>query len=140
MKRLLRGSSSWSSKDKQNNENKKPKYNLPRTAKVRPCEWPSNDFLRAAGIYDDFYELVENVGLTTFLHDQRNQYLLLTNIFVQNFHFHSSSSPPTVEFYLYDEHKEMSLYDFVGFVWSLSWARQRNHIAVMWMGLLIPSM
>ena len=108
MKRLLRGSSSRSSKEKA----QKPKYNLPHTAEVRSCEWPSDDFLRAAGIYEDFYELAENAGLTAFLHDRRGHYLLLTNIFVQNFHFHARSSPPTVEFYLYDEHKEMSLYDF----------------------------
>ena len=50
--------------------------------------------------------------MQAFLHDQHEQYLLLTNIFVQNFHFHARSSPPTVEFYLYDEHKEMSLRDF----------------------------
>ena len=31
---------------------------------------------------------------------------------MQNFHFHSRNSPPTVEFHLYDEHKEMSVYDF----------------------------
>ena len=108
MRRLLRGSSSQSSKEKAS----QPKYNLPRTAEVRACEWPSEDFLRAAGIYDDFYELADNAGLTNFLRDQREQYLLLTNIFVQNFHFHARRSPPSVEFYLYDEHKEMSLYDF----------------------------
>ena len=79
---------------------------------IRASEWPSDDFLRAAGIYDDFHEVAHNAGLTAFLHDQCDQYLLLTNIFVQNFHFHSRSSPPTVEFHLYDEHKEMSLYDF----------------------------
>ena len=112
MKRLLRGSSSRSSKDKQSEENKKPKYNLPRTAEVRPCEWPCDEFLRAAGIHDDFYSLADNAGLTDFLHDQLDQYLLLTNIFVQNFHFHARRSPPSVDFYLYDEFKEMSLYDF----------------------------
>ena len=53
----------------------KPKYNMPRTAEVQPCEWPSDEFLRAAEIYDDFYELAENAGLTAFLHDQRDQYL-----------------------------------------------------------------
>ena len=31
---------------------------------------------------------------------------------MQNFHFHARKSPPTVEFYLYDEHKEMTLYEF----------------------------
>ena len=112
MKRFLRGSSSQSSKDKQSGENKKPKYNLPRTAEVWPCEWPCDEFLREAGIYEDFYYLAENVGVTDCLHDQREQYLLLTNIFVQNFHFHARRSPPSMEFYLYDEHKEMSLYDF----------------------------
>ena len=89
MKRLLRGSSSWSSKDKQSEENKKPKYNLPRTVEVRSCEWPCDEFLRVVGIYDDFYYLAENAGLTNFLCDQREQYLLLTNIFVQIFYFHA---------------------------------------------------
>src|SRR3954468_15434108 len=98
MKRLLRGPSSRSSKDKQSEENKKPKYNLPRTAEVRPCEWPCDEFLRAARIHDDFYCLAENAGLTDFLHDQLEQYLLLTNIFVQNFHFNGRRSPPLVDF------------------------------------------
>ena len=112
MKRFLRGSLSRSSKDKQSEEDKKPKYNLPRTAEVRPCEWPCDAFLRATGVHDDFYYLAENAGLTDFLCDQCEQYLLLTNIFVQNFHFHARRSPPSVDFYLYDEYKEMSLYDF----------------------------
>ena len=70
------------------------------------------DFLRAGGIYEDFHELAQTAGLTAFLHDQCNQYLLLTNTFVQNFYFHPRNSPPTVEFHLYDEPKEMTLYDF----------------------------
>ena len=67
---FLRGSSSQGSKDKQVKENEKPKYNLPRVVEVRPCEWPCDDFLRAARIYDDFYSLADNAGLTDFLHDQ----------------------------------------------------------------------
>ena len=63
MKRLLRGSSSRSSKDKQSEEDKRPKYNLPRTAEVWPCEWPCDDFLREAMIHEDFYYLAENAGL-----------------------------------------------------------------------------
>ena len=102
MKRLLRGSSSRCSKDKQSEEDKRPKYNLSRTAEVRPCEWPCDDFLRAGGIYDDFYSLADNAGLTDFLHDQLEQYLLLTNTFVQNFYFYPKKSPPSVEFKLYD--------------------------------------
>ena len=98
MKRLLRGSSSRSSKEKQKEEEQKPKFNLPRTAEVRLCEWPSDDFLRRAGIYEDFYLLIENAGLTNYLRDQRHHYLLLTNTFVQNFYFFPKKSPPTVEF------------------------------------------
>ena len=77
---------------------KSPSTTFPRTAEVRPCEWPCDAFLKAAGIYDDFYYLAENASLTDFLHDQLEQYLLLTNIFVQNFHFHARRSPPSVEF------------------------------------------
>ena len=31
---------------------------------------------------------------------------------MQNFHFHARRSPPTVDFHLYDEYKEMTLYEF----------------------------
>ena len=73
MKRFLRGSSSQGSKDKQAKEKEKSKYNLPRVAKVRPCEWPCDNFLRAAGIYEDIYSLAENAGLTDFLYDRIEQ-------------------------------------------------------------------
>src|SRR3989337_1004495 len=112
MRRWLRGSSSQNSEGNEHEEKKKPKYNLPHTAEVRPCEWPSDAFLSVAGIYEDFYYLAENAGITDFLHNKCDQYLLLTNTFVQNFHFHATKSPPMVEFYLYDEHKKMTLYDF----------------------------
>ena len=137
MKRFLRGSSNRSSKEKQSEEAKRPKYNLPRTAEVRPCEWPSNDFLRAARIYDDFYELAENAGLTDFLRDQREQYLLLTNTFVQKFYYYPKESPPSVEFHLYDVVKKMSLDEFckvckIPFEGSLEEPHREE-----WTGLLI---
>ena len=113
MKKLfLRGSSSQSSKDKHAKEKEKAKYNLPRIAEVRPCEWPWDNFLRAAGIYEDFYSLAENAGLTDFLHDWIEQCLLLTNTFVQNVYCYPKKSPPSVAFHLYDEAKEMSLRNF----------------------------
>ena len=68
--------------------------------------------MRAAGIYDDFYELAENAGLTDFLRDQREQYLLLTNTFVQNFYYYPKETPPSVEFHLYDVVKKMPLDEF----------------------------
>ena len=70
LRRLLRGSSIRRSKKKENEENEKPKYNLPRTAEVRPCEWSCDAFLKAAEIYEDFYYLAENVDIADFLHDK----------------------------------------------------------------------
>lgn len=85
MKRFfLRGSSSQGSKDKQAKENEKPKYNTSRVVEVRPCEWPCDDFLRATGIYDDFYSLVDNAGLTDFLHDQIEQYPWVVLVILNN--------------------------------------------------------
>ena len=111
MKRFLRGSSSRSSKEKKNEKAAKPKYNLPRTAEVRPCEWPSDEFLRAAEIYDDFYELAETAGLTGFINDRIDQYLLLTNTFVQNFYYYPKNSPPSVHF-IYMMNSRKCLYVF----------------------------
>ena len=87
LRRLLRGSSSQGSQEKQAKEKEKAKYNLPRLAEVRSCEWPCEDFLKEAGIHEYFYALIETAGLTGFINDRIDQYLLLTNTFVQNFYF-----------------------------------------------------
>ena len=137
MRRLLRGSSGRGSKEKENEEKEKPKYNLPRAAEIKPCEWPCDAFLQAAGIYDDLYYLVRNAGITEFLLDRCNQYVLLTNTFVQNFHFHARKSPPMGDFHLYDEYKEMTLYAFVRFVNYLMRVALRSHVLVMWKVLLM---
>ena len=49
MRRFLRGSSSRDPKD--DGSEKKPKYMVPQVEEVRACEWPSDVFLHAAGIY-----------------------------------------------------------------------------------------
>lgn len=107
LKWRLRGSLSRSPK-----EALKPKYNLPRAAEVRPCEWPCDTFLRDAGIFDDFYYLANNAGLILFLEDKCEQYLVLTNTFVQSFHFHSRREIPMVSFNLYDIPREMTPEEF----------------------------
>ena len=99
LRKLLRGSSSQSSQEKQAKEKEKAKYNLPRLAEVRLCEWPCDDFLREAGIHEDFYALIEMAGLAGFINDRIDQYLLLTNTFVQNFYFYPKKSPPLVSFH-----------------------------------------
>ena len=87
LRRFFKGSSSQSSEEKQAKENEKAKYNLPRLAEVRSCEWPCENFLKEAGIRGDFYALIEIAGLTGFMNDRIDRYLLLTNTFVQNFYF-----------------------------------------------------
>jgi hypothetical protein len=105
MRRWLRGSSS---RDSEETPKEKPKYHLPRAAEVRPCD----TFLKEVGIYEDSYFLADNAGIIPFLQDKCDQYLLLTNTFVQNFRFYPRKEPPMVEFNLYDVPKEMTLYDF----------------------------
>ena len=112
MRTLWRSSSSQRSKDKQAKEKEKAKYNLPRVAEVRPCEWPCDNFLKEAGIHEDFYSLIETAGLTGFINDRIDQYLLLTNTFMQKFYYYPKKSPPSVSFHLYDEFREMSLRNF----------------------------
>ena len=67
LRKLLRGSSSQSSQEKQAKEKEKAKYNLPRLAEVRSCEWPCDNFLKEDGIHEDFYSLIESAGLNDFL-------------------------------------------------------------------------
>ena len=112
LRRFFKGSSSQSSQEKQAKEKEKAKYNLPRLAEVRSCEWPCEDFLKEAGIHEDFHALIETAGLTGFINDRIDQYLLLTNTFVQNFYYYPKQSPPAVSFHLYDEFKKMSLSHF----------------------------
>ena len=109
MRRFLRGSSSRNPKEDEKNH---PKYVVPRVTEVRACEWPSDEFLRTAGLYEDFYYLVENAGLTAFVEDKCPQYLLLTNIFVQSFNFYPRKNLPMVEFMIYDVPQCMTLQDF----------------------------
>jgi hypothetical protein len=59
-----------------------------------------------------FLFLANNVGLTPFLEDKCDQYLLLTNTFVQNFHFYARIETPTVSFHLFDIPQEMTLARF----------------------------
>ena len=55
MKRLLRGCSSRSSKDKQSEENKKPKYNLPRTMEASPTSSTTSSNSTYIILPDDIY-------------------------------------------------------------------------------------
>ena len=82
---------------------REPDNELPREAQVRPCEWPSENFMVQAGIKDEFDAYVRNVELEGFVSDKCSQYQYLTDSFVRRFKFTSSRNSHMVLFNLYDK-------------------------------------
>lgn len=74
--------------------------------------FPCYNFLSNAGLLDDFLVLVGNVGLTTYMGDEREQYHMLTKIFVESFQFNNKHYQPTVAFRIYGNPITMKLNDF----------------------------
>ena len=91
---------------------REPDNELPRDAQVRPCEWPSEDFMVRAGIKEEFEAYVRNADLESFMVDKCRQYHYLTDSFVRRFEFSSSRNSQTVLFDLYDKSYTMDLEDF----------------------------
>ena len=75
----------------------------PRDAPVRPCEWPSEDFMDRAEIKEEFNAYLRNTDLVSFEVDKCRQYHYLTSSFVRRFEFSSSCNSQTVLFDLYDK-------------------------------------
>ncbi|KAK1579414.1 hypothetical protein QYE76_017647 [Lolium multiflorum] len=74
--------------------------------------FPCYDFLTNAGILDDFFTLVNRAGLATYVGDEREQYHMLTKIFVESFKFHNTQYEPTVAFKIYGNPVTMELEEF----------------------------
>ncbi|KAK1687032.1 hypothetical protein QYE76_047880 [Lolium multiflorum] len=74
--------------------------------------FPCYDFLTNAGILDDFFTLVNRAGLAAYVGDEREQYYMLTKIFVESFKFHNKQYGPTVAFKIYDNPVTMELGEF----------------------------
>ena len=84
----------------------------PRDAPVRPCEWPSEDFMDQAGIKEEFNAYLRNADLVSFEAEKCRQYHYLTSSFVRRFEFSSSRNSQTVMFDLYENSYTMDLEDF----------------------------
>ncbi|KAK1653200.1 hypothetical protein QYE76_071005 [Lolium multiflorum] len=82
--------------------------NGPPNASSFPCY----EFLTNAGILDDFFTLVNRAGLATYVGDEREQYHMLTKIFVESFQFHNTEYNPTVAFKIYGTPVTMELEEF----------------------------
>ena len=91
---------------------REPDLGPPWEAQVRPCEWPSNEFMVHAGFKNEFDEYVQNAGLEDFVSDKCRQYYYLTDSFVRRFEFSSKRNTHTILFDLYDESYTMDLEDF----------------------------
>ena len=48
---------------------REPDHEPPREAQVRPCEWPSEDFMVQAGIKEEFEAYMRNANLEGFVSD-----------------------------------------------------------------------
>ena len=68
--------------------------------------------MEGAGVLQEFAQYAANVGLTNFIAAECEQYHLLTNSFVQSFHFLPRNNPPEVQFNLYVETLQIPLTEF----------------------------
>ena len=57
----------------------------PRDAPVRPCEWPSENFMDRAGIKEEFNAYLRNADIVSFEEEKCSQYHNLTSTFVRRF-------------------------------------------------------
>jgi hypothetical protein len=79
---------------------------------AHPSTFPCTNFLRDAGILEDFLLLVNRVGLSTYMNDESDQYAMLTNTFVESFTFSNSAFRPYIAFRIYNVHVTMNLERF----------------------------
>ncbi|KAK1667481.1 hypothetical protein QYE76_055640 [Lolium multiflorum] len=74
---------------------------------------PSYDYtVTYPGLLDDFFTLVNRAGLAAYVGDEREQYYMLTKIFVESFKFHNKQYGPTVAFKIYGNPITMELEEF----------------------------
>ncbi|KAK1620575.1 hypothetical protein QYE76_026092 [Lolium multiflorum] len=74
--------------------------------------FPCYKFLSNAGLLNDFLTLVGKAGLTAYMGDEREQYHMLTKIFVESFKFNNKHYHQTVAFKIYGNPVTMKLEDF----------------------------
>jgi hypothetical protein len=79
---------------------------------AHPSTFPCTNFLRDAGILDDFLLLVNMDCSTTYMLDESDQYALLTKTFVESFTFINYAFKPSIAFKIYDKSVTMTLERF----------------------------
>jgi hypothetical protein len=79
---------------------------------AHPSTFPCTNFVRNAGILDDFLLLVNRVVLTTYMNNESDQYAILTKTFVESFTFANSAFRPSIAFRIYNMPITMTLERF----------------------------
>ena len=92
-----------------------------REEEVFPSIYPCSEFMRAAGILQDFHTLVSNAGLEHFLEDEPCQFVKLTMSVVQDFQFSHSLPNPMVHYKIYNIAVNLSLDDFCAAIKVPQW-------------------
>src|SRR3954452_22263605 len=70
---------------------------------VFPSLYPCNQFMRDAGILEDFNSLLSNAGLEHFVSDEPYQYVKLTMFVVQDFRCSFDSPNPMAHYKIYNK-------------------------------------
>ena len=81
-----------------------------RSATIKTCFWPCNDYIVRVDIKEEFEQLVHNAELSPYISDMCNQHHTLTESFVKGFKFHPRES--RVSFKLYENPFTISLERF----------------------------
>ena len=86
-----------------------------------PSIYPCHEFMRTAGILQDFQTMVTNVGLERFVEGEPFQYVKLTMAFVQDFWFTWSTSNPMVHYKIYNIPIDLPFADFCAAIRVPQW-------------------
>src|SRR3954463_1702213 len=108
--RVTRASASPSTARGSYNEYHVPLELLEDTNQARAMTFPCDEFLEAAGIREEFYNLCANAGLTRLATCRVTQYQKLTSCFINSFRYNLDAG--SVEFKIYNDLLTMPLERF----------------------------
>src|SRR3954463_12435514 len=108
--RVTRAAASPSTARVSYNEDHVPLEMLEDTSPARAMTFPCDEFLEAAGIKDEFYNLCANAGLTRLVTCRVTQYQKLTSSFINSFRYNPDSG--AIEFKIYNDLITMTLGKF----------------------------
>ena len=93
---------------------------------VFPSFYPCTEFMRSAGILQDFQTLISNAGLEDFVVGEPYQYAKLTVSVVQDFGFDWSSPNPMVRYKIYNKTVNLPFDDFCAAIRVPQWGSREK--------------